>query len=132
MEEEKKESNIDIKGTVKKFIVADEPELEQEEAIMKYGEQNNSRKIKPSNNDDDSINGNSEEEEHLKRIKAELLASLKRVERLEDKIFREDLFIDETRKRKMRSNKNGGKGSSIKTIEEVSQVNTNENQKERE
>ena len=36
--EEIEEKNIDIKGTFEKFIKPEEPELEQEEAIMKYSE----------------------------------------------------------------------------------------------
>ena len=68
MQEEKQEASVDIKGTLAKFIKTDEPELSQEEAIMKYGEA-------------------TEEQEHLKRVKQELLASLDRVKQLEKKIY---------------------------------------------
>ena len=38
MQEQKDEKLIDIKGTLEQFVKADEPELSQEEAIMKFGE----------------------------------------------------------------------------------------------
>lgn len=86
MQEEKQEASVDIKGTLAKFIKTDEPELSQEEAIMKYGETKN--KKASSNNDDDAQNGEAtEEQEHLKRVKQELLASLDRVKQLEKKIY---------------------------------------------
>ena len=81
MQEEKL---IDIKGTFSQFVKADEPELSQEEAIMKY---QNPLLKKAGNNGDDGEN--SEEQEHLKRVKKELLASLERVKKLEQQIFKE-------------------------------------------
>ena len=83
MQEQKDEILIDIKGTLKQLVEADEPELSQEEAIMKYGE------IKKKKNDDTDT---TEEEEHLKRIKQELLASLKRVEKLEELLFKKGVI----------------------------------------
>ena len=80
--EEIEEKNIDIKGTFEKFIKPEEPELEQEEAIMKYSEKKKKRK-----NESDEDGENSEEQEHLKRIKQELLESLKRVILLENNIY---------------------------------------------
>ena len=80
--EEIEEKNIDIKGTFEKFIKPEEPELEQEEAIMKYSEKKKKRK-----NESDEDGENSEEQEHLKRIKQELLESLKRVKLLENNIY---------------------------------------------
>ena len=80
--EEIEEKNIDIKGTFEKFIKPEEPELEQEEAIMKYSE-----KKKNWKNESDEDGENSEEQEHLKRIKQELLESLKRVKLLENNIY---------------------------------------------
>ena len=38
MQEQKEEKLIDLKGTLKQLVEADEPELSQEEAIMKFGE----------------------------------------------------------------------------------------------
>ena len=88
--EQKEEKLIDIKGTLKQFVEADEPELSQEEAIMKYEEpkdKKNKNYNNYNNNDDDDMD-TTEEEEHLKRIKQELLASLKRVEKLEELLFK--------------------------------------------
>ena len=65
---EKRESNVDIKGTIEKFIKADEPELTQEEAIMKYSEKKRRKK-----NGGDATGENTEEQEHLKRIKQEYI-----------------------------------------------------------
>lgn len=92
------EKNIDIKGTFEKFINPEEPELEQKEAIMKYSE----KKKKNSNNDEGE---NTEEQEHLKRIKQELLESLKRVETLEKNIYgvkEKEVKINEKYKQKVK------------------------------
>lgn len=82
MENENNDGNtLDFKGTMKEIFEEEKPEISQEEAIKAYKE------IKPkkgSSNDDDQ---NSEETEHLKRVKEELLKSLKRVDVLEQKIF---------------------------------------------
>lgn len=72
---EKQEKNVDIKGTFKKFISPEEPQLEQKSAIIKYND-----------NQDDDEDGK-EEYEHLKRVKHELLEALKRVEDLEKKLY---------------------------------------------
>ena len=86
MQEEKL---IDIKGTLEKFIKPDEPEMSQEEAIAKFSDINEEiRRIANSTGGGDGEAGeNTEEQEHLARIKQELLASLKRVEELEKKIY---------------------------------------------
>ena len=78
MEEEK---TIDIKGTLQQFINTPEPELEQEEAIKKYDV-----KSKKKKSEEDATEGE-EEAEHLKRVKAELLASLERVKKLEQQLY---------------------------------------------
>ena len=85
MQEEK---NIDVKGTLEKFIKADEPEISQEEAINNFQEKDLLNEIKKNakfSSDDDEQN--SEEQEHLERIKKELLASLERVKLLERQIY---------------------------------------------
>lgn len=119
--EQKEEKLIDIKGTLKQLVVADEPELSQEEAIMKYGETKKKRK---NNNNDDT--DTTEEEEHLKRIKQELLASLKRVEKLEELLFKNR---EEKLKLNVKDSKNGGFTSSKALNEKEIQT---KNQKERE
>ena len=117
------EKLIDIKGTLKQFVEADEPELSQEEAIMKYEEPYKKRK---NNNDTDT--GTTEEEEHLKRIKQELLASLKRVEQLEELLFKRH---EEKLKLNVKNSKNGGFTSS-KSLTEKEIQTKKLNQKERE
>ena len=118
MQEQKEEKLIDIKGTLKQLVEADEPELSQEEAIMKYGE---TKKKKNYDSTDTT-----EEEEHLKRIKQELLASLKRVEKLEEQLFKDH---EEKIKLNVKASKNGGFSNS-KQIEQIE--SEKQNQKERE
>ena len=96
------EKLIDIKGTIEQFVKADEPEMSQEEAIMQY---NPSKKNSDS---DDTV----EEEEHLKRIKQELLASLARVDKLEKEIFKSK-DIDTEELKKLRVNKSSNAGRSL-------------------
>lgn len=82
MENENNDGNtLDFKGTMKEIFEEEKPEISQEEAIKAYKE---TKTKKGSSNDDDQ---NSEETEHLKRVKEELLKSLKRVDVLEQKIF---------------------------------------------
>ena len=84
MENENNDGNtLDFKGTMKEIFEEEKPEMSQEEAIKAYKE---TKTKKGSSNDDDQ---NSEETEHLKRVKEELLKSLKRVDVLEQKIFGE-------------------------------------------
>lgn len=120
MKEQKEEKLIDIKGTLKQLVEADEPELSQEEAIMKYGE------TKKKKNDDST--DTTEEEEHLKRIKQELLASLKRVEKLEELLFKNR---GEKIKLNVKNSKDGGFTSS-KSLNEKETQNIIKKQKERE
>ena len=82
MENENNDGNtLDFKGTMKEIFEEEKPEMSQEEAIKAYKE---TKTKKGSSNDDDQ---NSEETENLKRVKEELLKSLKRVDVLEQKIF---------------------------------------------
>ena len=82
MENENNDGNtLDFKGTMKEIFEEEKPEMSQEEAIKAYKE---TKPKKGSSDDDDQ---NSEETEHLKRVKEELLKSLKRVDVLEQKIF---------------------------------------------
>ena len=124
-EEHKEEKLIDIKGTLKQFVEADEPELSQEEAIMKYEEpkeKKNKNYNNYNNNNDDDMD-TTEEEEHLKRIKQELLASLKRVEKLEELLFKKKLNV---------KNSKGGGFTSSKSLSEKETETKKRNQKERE
>ena len=96
----KSENLLDFKGTIHELLQEEEPKLSQEEAIKAYREENTERftksykKISKSvnmgnNEDDDDFGEVSEETEHLKRLKMELLASLERVNILAKKIFGE-------------------------------------------
>ena len=106
------EKNVDIKGTFEKFIKADEPEMTQEEAIKNFKDESISRAIKKHKN---SFNGEggegnySEEQEHLKRVKEELLASLERVKQLEKQIYGEENKEKEKEKLKVKTDTAGGK-----------------------
>ena len=82
MEEGNKEKNIDIKNTMAKMLKEEKPEMTQEESIMNYKESVN----KNNGSDDD----NTEESDHLKRVKQELLESLERVKQLAKKIYGDD------------------------------------------
>ena len=125
MQDQKEEKIIDIKGTLKQLVEADEPELSQEEAIMEYGEV----KKKKNNNsaDDEDI---TEELEHLKRIKKELLASLERVKKLEEQLFKEH---EEKIKLNVKASKNGGFSSGKSIAQKENEVEKEKkDEKERE
>ena len=88
-EKENEEKVLDIKGTLGEFIEEEKSEISQEEAIKIYKEENQNyikKNKKKSNYEDDAEN---EDDEHLKRIKKELLESLERVDTLAKKIFDE-------------------------------------------
>ncbi len=122
MQEQKEEKLIDIKGTLEQFVKADEPELSQEEAIMRFGEPKKKKKNKSDS--DESADDISEELEHLRRIKKELLASLERVKKLEEQLFKNH---EEKLKLNVKASKSGGFSSSKSKEEKEKQ-----NQKERE
>jgi len=120
------ESNIDFKGTLASFLKEDEPELSQEEAIKKYTENTKKRK---HNNDSDGEDAYSEEEEHLKRVKQELLASLERVKKLENQIFVEKDKVVTSKKIKVSGN-NGGMQGSISRMSANEQIKKFEKERE--
>ena len=86
-DKEEKENLLDFKGTIEKFIEEEPPELTQEEAIKSYKENGMTKKRKNhvASEDEDE----NEDDEHLKRVKQELLASLERVDKLAKKLFEE-------------------------------------------
>lgn len=86
--EEKKEKTIDIKGTLQEFIEEEPQEISQEEAIQAYKE-GDIIEYKPKRRKKNEEDDENEDDEHLKRIKRELLESLKRVDMMEKKIFEE-------------------------------------------
>ena len=84
--QEKEENLIDLKGSLESFVASEEPELSQEDAIKAYREgPEKTKKRKKSSSDDDDI----EDDEHLKRLKQELLASLEKVNKLAKQLFGE-------------------------------------------
>ena len=85
-EEIKKEDKRALKEALVKLIDEEPKKLSQEEAINNYAEKSTKKKL-ADGSDSESDESNQEETEHLKRIKAELLSSLKRVEDLSKKIF---------------------------------------------
>ena len=83
------EKNIDVIGTFEKLVKADPPEMTQEEAIETFQEKEIAREIRKSANSGTDAD-NVEEQEHLKRVKQELIASLERVKKLEEQIYGEE------------------------------------------
>jgi len=87
-EEIKKEDKRAIKEVLTKLVDEEPAEISQEDAIRNFkfskAKKNNSN---ASSSDEDGETSNQEEEEHFKRVKQELLSSLKRVEDLANKIF---------------------------------------------
>ena len=86
------------------------------------------QKRKKNNNGGDDDEDVTEELEHLRRIKKELLASLKRVEKLEEQLFKDR---EEKLKLNVKASKNGGFSNS-KQIEQKETETEKQNQKERE
>lgn len=85
-EEIRKEDKRAIKEVFIKLIDEEPKEMSQEEAIKNYSEITK-KTSNASTSEEDENSSNQEEVEHLKRVKAELIASLKRVEDLSKKIF---------------------------------------------
>lgn len=86
--EEFEEKNVDIKGVLEDFVEGEKPEISQEEEIKNYREQDGvysskKAKRKKTSEDDEEV----EDDEHLKRVKKELLESLERVDMLAKKLF---------------------------------------------
>lgn len=83
--EDEEEKLVDLKGTLETFFEGEEPELSQEEAIKAYKEESNTtlNHKKKKNDSDDDI----EDDEHLKRVKQELLETIKKVDMMAKKIF---------------------------------------------
>lgn len=98
-DKENEDKLVDVKGTFESFIEDTLPELSQEDAIKNYKSNdtiNYKRKKKTSSDEDDE----SEEDEHLKRLKMELLASLERVNKLAKQLFNEKEYINSVKVKK--------------------------------
>ena len=85
---ENEEKRVDIKGVLEDFVEGEKPEISQEEEIKNYREQNGvyvpKKEKKKKNSEEDK---EAEDDEHLKRVKKELLESLERVNILAKKLF---------------------------------------------
>ena len=133
MEEEIKNTNIgedieidynakvDIKGTMSDLFKTEEAQLSQEDAIKNYKDEYLIKKKKGTSEDDESAYN--EEIEHLERVKKELLASLERVKKLEEKIFGESKKEKEIEKLKVKnSSSSGGVSKGNRKEKDVSEM----------
>lgn len=89
MDRNEEEKNTSIKSTFSNLIKEEIPEMSQEDAIKNYREDDTIALIKKNKKSGDS-DDNTEESDHLKRIKQELLASLERVKQLARKLYGEE------------------------------------------
>lgn len=112
LDKENQEKIIDFKETFKDLIEEPKPELSQEDAIRQYKDEASiasSLKKKKVSSDNSEEN---EDEEHLKRVKKELLDSLARVKELEKNIFKENDKENIKGIKVKKSSNGGGKGKS--------------------
>lgn len=129
MEKNEEVKNASIKSTFSNLIKEEMPEMSQEEAIKNYRENDTIVPIKKAKKEEDS-DDNTEESEHLKRVKEELLASLERVKKLAKKIFSEEKIKDNL-KVKEKTEKTGGKGLSKEAQTGEKVAKKEESEKER-
>ena len=129
MERNEEVKDESVRSTFSKLIKEEMPEMSQEEAIKNYRENDTIAPIKNTKKDGDNED-NTEESEHLKRIKEELLASLERVKKLAKKIFSEEKIKDNL-KVKEKTGKSGGKGLSKKAEVGEKVAKKEESEKER-
>ena len=129
MEKNQEVKEASVRSTFSNLIKEEMPEMSQEEAIKNYRENDTIAPIKNAKKDGDNED-NTEESEHLKRIKQELLASLDRVKQLAKKIFSEEKIKDNL-KVKEKTGKAGGKGLSKKLDEGEKVAKKEESEKER-
>ena len=86
---------IDVIETIQNFMEDTMPEMSQEEAIKNYQSNDTisyKKRKKQEDNDDET-----EDEAHLRRLKAELLASLERVNKLAKQLFGDKEYINNLR-----------------------------------
>ena len=89
---EKEEKLTDLKGSIESLVEGELPELSQEDAIKAYreGSQKSRKRKKISSDEEDDV----QDDEHLKRLKQELLASLEKVNKLARQLFGEKSFTN--------------------------------------
>ena len=107
--EEIEEKLTDIKGTLESFVEGEKPEISQEDEIKAYKEGPQKPKKRKATSDDEDFD---EDDEHLKRLKQELLASLEKVNKLARQLFGEkeanilkEIKLEEKRKSKEKEKK---------------------------
>ena len=105
--DDNEEKNINMKASLESFIETEKPEISQEEEIMNYHENvPTNKKNKKASSDDEDDENEDLDDEHLKRIKKELLASLEKVNKLAKLLFSDkekklkDLKVDKDSKTK--------------------------------
>lgn len=125
--EEGREANI--RSTFSSLIKEEIPEMTQEEAIKNYRENDTIAPIKNSKKEDSE--DNTEESEHLKRIKQELLASLDRVKKLAKKIYSEEKIKNNIKVKERVGKQQSGKGVSKKMDTNEIETQKEDNEKER-
>ena len=114
------EKKIDIKETLADFVKEDRPELSQIDAIKAYREINGKEVIyTKTNKKNDSEDETVEDDEHLKRVKKELIDSLARVEEMAKKIFDEKNREKENLKRVKMDKPGGGQSQGIKNQDKI-------------
>lgn len=121
----KEEEKVDVKGTIKGFMVAEQAEKTQEQEILDYKEKKKTEKRRNLTEEElkRKKEKDEEEEEKLKKIKQELLQSLKvRIPEIEKKFFA--MLVEDNRNKKFSEKENikiketGGKKPEIEEKQE--------------
>lgn len=121
----KEEEKVDVKGTIKGFMVAEQAEKTQEQEILDYKEKKKTEKKRNLTEEElkRKKEKDEEEEEILKKIKQELLQSLKvRIPEIEKKFFA--MLVEDNRNKKFSEKENikiketGGKKPEIEEKQE--------------
>ena len=138
MEEQNKseeEKVIDFKETLAEFVKEPIPEITQEEAIKAYRANDDTIGV-PKRKKTYSDEEENEDDEHMRRVKKELLESLARVDALAKSIFDEkDIAKENLQNIKVKkSSAGGGKGKSNQeqVLEQMRQKVQNEAERSRE
>lgn len=129
----KEEEKVDVKGTIKGFMVAEQAEKTQEQEILDYKEKKKTEKRRNLTEEElkRKKEKDEEEEEKLKKIKQELLQSLKvRIPEIEKKFFA--MLVEDNRNKKFSEKENikiketGGKKPEIEEKQEEQETEEKE------
>ncbi len=128
--DEFEERVVDIKGVLEDLVEGEKPEISQEEEIKNYKVQNEKyfAKKKKNSEDDEEL----EDDEHLKRVKRELLESLERVDMLEKKLFndKEKINLKDIKVNKSEIQKSKSRDEVMKQMREKMQENKERSREE--